>query len=240
MNTKYWKSSSEIDYAPIEELDKRESTNRYVSYALPDSKSDVARTSFYMSPALQQYIQYHANKNDRSTKSRDSTNGPHGIPIHTGGSSVQYGNQAPSSTHSSASYSYPILPNPGGYGPVYPPEYDYHDDGKEKTKGVALAIALPLALVLGPLAFLGIVAIVNFRAIMTVGVIRSLCTNDNFASTYGSLCNVINNIGKRSLLPWDEAGDWLGLSKLINPEYFLKMMERLHAPELNEMDDLKD
>ena len=235
-----------MDNDYIGEPDKRESNNRYISYALPaDDQSHFGRSSsYYMNPALRQYIQQNANLNSinqNPPKSRKSsaTDGA-GLPIHTGGGSVPYSNPASSSSLSSASYSFPLYPNPGGYGPIIPTDHDYYDDEKKK-KGIALSIALPLALVLGPLAFLGIVAIANFRAIMTVGVIRSLCTNINFASTYGSLCNVINNIGKRSLLPWvDEGGDWLGLSKLIHPEIFLSMIERLQAPEMNEMDHLKN
>ena len=113
-----------------------------------------------------------------------------------------YSQDYPSAAYPGPSYptppisSYPV-PN---YGPedLVPHDYEEHQQEKNKfaKKHLALSISLPLILV--PLAVLGILALLNFRAVFTVLVIRSLCTNDAFRTNFSQLCTFVDNIKKRS------------------------------------------
>lgn len=72
----------------------------------------------------------------------------------------------------------------------------YDDDNKKKK--IALGISLPLALVLGPLAVLGIIALINLRAVFTIAILRNLCANATFSANFAGICTLVNNLKKRS------------------------------------------
>lgn len=159
-------------------------------------------------------------------------------------SSSSYAAPAPSLSNAYASSDYVTYDNPTAYapGPVYVDDY-YYDDGKHKSKKTALSIALPLSLVLGPLALIGLFALFNFKAILTIGVVRSLCTNINFAANYANLCTIINNIGRRSttIEPAEHPEThWLGLYKFVNTDSITKLMEVLRNTDFKQLDHLEE
>ncbi|EFX86784.1 hypothetical protein DAPPUDRAFT_236275 [Daphnia pulex] len=151
--------------------------------------------------------------------SRDSASHSIGTPSHStsaginsysslSGSSLStpgyasYSQGYPSPAYSAPSYpsapisSYPV-PN---YGPedLAPHDYEEHHQEKNKFAKKHLALGISLPLILGPLVVIGIVALLNFRAVFTVLVIRSLCTNGPFRTNFGQLCSFVDNINKRS------------------------------------------
>ena len=98
---------------------------------------------------------------------------------------------APAASYPAAGTQYPV-PSYDNY--VYEDEED--DDEHKKKKKIALAIALPLAL-LSPFALIGLLALIYFlvsiKALFSLSVLRVLCSsNTAFAST--NLCQVINSI----------------------------------------------
>ena len=110
-----------------------------------------------------------------------------------------YASSSYSQSYPSPAYpSYPSPPIPSYPVPNYgleDNEENYEDENKFGKKHLALSISLPLILV--PLAVIGILALLNFRAVFTVLVIRSLCTNDPFRTNFGQLCTFVDNISKR-------------------------------------------
>lgn len=177
-----------------------------------------------------------------------------GGPIQTSGPGPIFTNNnrnlasAPaSSSFSSLIYEEPYT-RPFAPGPLYPEEISSYND-EHNSKKIAVAIAVPLAVVLAPLLIIGLIALFNFRAILTVAVVRSLCENRNFFSNYVQLCLVVGNIGKRSVdaeelfnstSPVSAEKKWMGLHKLVNIEKLSKVIDLLSASNYNHMDHLND
>lgn len=172
--------------------------------------------------------------------SRDSTSYG-GTPIHIANAGVN--SYATGSGYPSPSYpqSYPPASYPAA--PSYPvPSYGNEDlvqhsyeDHEEKNKFVkkhlALGISLPLILV--PLAVIGILAVLNFRAVFTVLVIRSLCSNDAFRTNFSQLCTFVDNINKRS------SSDTNGFKNLARKSHkFSRLMSLLNSARFIAMDHL--
>ncbi|KAI9554546.1 hypothetical protein GHT06_019819 [Daphnia sinensis] len=176
--------------------------------------------------------------------SRDSTSYG-GTPIHIANAGVNSYAPLTGSGYPSPSYpqSYPPASYPAAL-PSYPvPSYDhedlvphsYEDQHEEKNKFVkkhlALGISLPLILV--PLAVIGVLAVLNFRAVFTVLVIRSLCSNDAFRTNFGQLCTFVDNINKRS------SPDATGFKNLARKSHkFSRLMSLLNSARFIAMDHL--
>lgn len=125
-----------------------------------------------------QYHKSHAQANQ--IFARDSTLGAAGhLPI-----------GAPS-TYSASSY--PSYSAPAYAEPVYEYEEDYDD---KKKKKIALSIALPLAIALGPLALIGLASmigmLINIKAVFTLSFLKGICAVPTFTNTL--LCNLIGQI----------------------------------------------
>lgn len=177
-----------------------------------------------------------------------------GGPIQTSGPGPIFTNKnsnhasaAPADSFSLFNYEEPYK-RPVAPGPLYPEEISAYND-EHNSKKVAVAIAVPLAVILGPLVIIGLIAVFNFRALLTVAVVRSLCENRNFFSNYVQLCLVVGNIGKRSVIdeelfnstsPISAEKKWMGLHKLVNTEKLSKVIDLLSAPNYNHMDHLND
>lgn len=173
-----------------------------------------------------QYVPYLSSVFSK-TKSR--TDLPLGNPINTGPTRNHYRETAAS--YPSATYS------PSVYAQSYYPESVYDDDAyygyeHKKNKKIAAAIAIPLALILGPLAFVGLLALYSIRTILVIQIIQSLCTNPGFASGYESLCTLINNIGKRSSAK-EEIFNTITASETLS-----KIMSYLHNTTYTALDHL--
>ncbi|XP_057374849.1 uncharacterized protein LOC130695811 [Daphnia carinata] len=174
--------------------------------------------------------------------SRDSTSYG-GTPIHIANAGVK--SYAPLTGSGYPSPSYPQIYPPASYpaAPSYPvPSYGHEDlvqhsyeDHEEKNqfvkKHLALGVSLPLILV--PLAVIGVLAVLNFRAVFTVLVIRSLCSNDAFRTNFSQLCTFVDNINKRS------SPDPNGFKNLARKSHkFSRLMSLLNSARFIAMDHL--
>ncbi len=186
--------------------------------------------------------------------SRDSAS--HSTPIHltntginsysslsgSGPGYASYSQEYPSPAYPAHAYTSPSIssyPVPN-YGPedLVPHNYD-EDSHQEKSKFIVkkhLALGITLPLILVPLAVIGILALLNFRAVFTVLVIKSLCTNDAFRASFGQLCTFVDNINKRSNddisgfknMTGSRSHKYSRLMSLLNSARFIAM-DRLNA-----------
>lgn len=135
--------------------------------------------------SLREQLPYTINVHGKS-KSRTDT--PLGTPINTGSSN--YHRETPLTSYPSPDLTY-----------YSEPLYDddcYCDEDQKKKKKIGAAIAIPLALTIGPLAFIGLLTLYSIRTIIVIQIIQSLCTTPSFFDSFQNLCTLINNIGKRS------------------------------------------
>ena len=140
----------------------------------------------------------------------------------------------PAASYSSYT-SYPSYSTYASAAPAYEEQFEYYDDSK--TKKVALAIALPLALVLGPLAVIGLIALFNLKAIFTIAVINALCNNTQFSTSFSNLCTIISNIGKRSSSD-DTTSDMI-FKQMANTENVGKFVDFINSAKFTLMDRLQ-
>ena len=132
--------------------------------------------------------------------------------------------------------SYPSYSTYASAAPAYEEQFEYYDDNK--TKKVALAIALPLSLVLGPLAVIGLIALFNLKAIFTIAVINALCNNTQFSTSFSNLCTIISNIGKRSSSADSSSADMI-FKQIANTENVGKFVDFINSAKFTLMDRLQ-
>jgi hypothetical protein len=122
------------------------------------------------------------------------------------------------------------------YGPedLAPHDYEEHHQEKNKFAKKHLALGISLPLILGPLAVIGILALVNLRAVFTVLVIRSLCTNGPFRTSFSQLCSFVDNINKRSS---DDVSGFKNMGRRSQDKYS-RLMSLLNSAKFIAMDHL--
>lgn len=165
---------------------------------------------------------------------RDSETYSTGVPISSNLLDSSYAS-APSY---SQSYSATAYAAPASYS--YDDEdlvlHDY-DQHHQKKKKLALGIALPLSLVLGPLAIVGILALVNLRTVFTIALIRNLCTNETFSANFTDLCTLVSNLKKRSS---NEADNLQGISDSFNLSQWFKFLNSKNFTALDHLNSIPE